>query len=125
MYIIENLSHFVISWLLLKKKLLKIRHVFTIQGEIHTVKGDNQQFFLKIMSLFRLGKTLTFCNTRMSDITEDIYLKIGICIYYPRAMHAIKGDNSKLILKNNPPFSTETFYSLSNTPQHSALSFLI
>ena len=49
----------------------------------------------------RSAKTVTFCN--VSIITEDIYLKFGVCIHYQsilsilRAIHTIKGDNSKCI----------------------------
>ena len=40
------------------------------------------------------AKTLTFCN--ISVITEDIYLKLRICVFtIKRAIHTIKGDNSR------------------------------
>ena len=39
-------------------------------------------FFFRIMPHFQLRKTLTFCN--ISVITEDIYLKLGVCVHYPK-----------------------------------------
>ena len=52
----------------------------------------------------------------ISLITNDIYLKLWICVNYSRAIHIIKGDNSKCIsLPNYAPFSMS--YHLSSTIQ--------
>ena len=54
----------------------------------------------------------------ISVITEDIYLKLKVCVHYPRAVHTIKGDSLKCIFfQNYAPFST--FYPLSSTPLQS------
>ena len=52
----------------------------------HTNRGGNPQNILgTVMPLFRLricAKTWTFCN--ISVITEDIYLKLGLVVYYEK-----------------------------------------
>ena len=51
-------------------------------------------FFFRIMLLFRLRKTLTFCN--ISIITEDIYLKLGICVHCPKSNSYYQGRQFKM-----------------------------
>ena len=64
--------------------------------------------------VFSLQK-LTFCNIFV--ITRDILLKLRACDHY-----SSKGDNSKyFFFQNYVPFSIQTFYPLSNTPQLSVV----
>ena len=46
-------------------------------------------FFSRIMPLSQLRKTLTKCN--ISIITEDIYLKLRVCVHYPKSNHNYEG----------------------------------
>ena len=45
------------------------------------------------MPLFRLRKTLTFCN--ISVITEDISFKRGLCVHYPKSNPSYQGKCKK------------------------------
>ena len=51
-------------------------------------------FILRIMLLFRLRKTVTFCN--ISVITEDIYLKLGVCVNCPNSNPYYQGRQFKM-----------------------------
>ena len=63
-------------------------------------------FFLKNYAPFDLEKTLTFCN--ISVITEDIYLKHGICVHYPKSNTYYQGRQFKIhFFKNYAPFDLE------------------
>ena len=73
-------------------------YVFTIQREIHTIKGDNSRcifFFPELYPFFDLQKTVIF-------VISLLLLKIftwnsGNVSTIQRAIHTIKGDNSKCI----------------------------
>ena len=41
------------------------------------------------------AKTVTFCN--ISVITEDVYLKLGVCVHYPKSNPYYQRDNSEYI----------------------------
>ena len=107
MFIMEKLSHFVISWLLLKIFTRNSEYVFTVQRAIHTIKGDNSKciFFSELCPLLDLEKTLTYCN--ISVINEDIYLKLGAYVHYPRSNLYNQGRQFKMhLFQNCAPFST-------------------
>ena len=60
-----------------------------------TIKGDNwDALFFRIMPLFRLRKTLTFCN--ISVITGYVYLKLGVCVCYPKSKLYYEGRQFKM-----------------------------
>ena len=42
-------------------------------------------FFFRIMPLCRLRRPLTFCTISITGITEDIYLKFGMRVRYPKS----------------------------------------
>ena len=76
--------------------LVITEYVFTVQRAIHTIKGDNSKYiFFRIMPLFRLEKKLTFCN--ISVITKIYILNLEYVFTTQRAVHTIKGGNSKCI----------------------------
>ena len=81
---------------------------------------QNAFFFSELCSFFDLGKTFTFCN--ISVITKDIYMKLSVCIHYPKRNSCYQGRQFKmhfLFFLNLCPFPTYTFYPLSSTLQPS------
>ena len=46
------------------------------------------------MPLFHLRKTLSFCY--ISVITEDIYLKLGVCVHHPKSNPCYQGTQFNL-----------------------------
>ena len=54
-----------------------------------------KKLFRRTMPLFQSIGTLTFCN--ISVFTEDIYLKLRICVYYPKSNLHCQGRQFKCI----------------------------
>ena len=54
-----------------------------------------KKLFRRTMPLFQSIGTLTFCN--ISVFTEDIYLKLRICVYYPKSNLHYQGRQFKCI----------------------------
>ena len=50
------------------------------------------------------AETVTFCN--ISVITEDICLKLGVCIYYPKSNPYYQRRQFEMFFQNYAPFST-------------------
>ena len=56
---------------------------------------QNAFFFFRIMLPFRFRKTLSFGN--ISVITEGIYLKLRVCVPYPKSNPYRQGRQSKML----------------------------
>ena len=66
---------------------------------------ENAFFFFRIMHLFQLRNTLAFCNTPV--INQDIDLKLGVCVHYPKSNPYYQGRQFKMdffFLCNCAPF---------------------
>ena len=61
----------------------------------------------------RRAKTVAFCN--ISVFSEDIYLKLRICVHYPKSNPYYQGRQFNFFLQNYAPFST---YNLLSTIKH-------
>ena len=57
------------------------------------------------------ARTVTFCN--ISAITEDVYLKLGACIHYPKSNPYYQGRQFKMLFffQNYAPFFDVDFLS--------------
>ena len=81
--------------------------------------GQNQRYCYSLVGIgvIIMQKTLTFSN--VSVITEDIYLKLAICVHYAKSNLYYQGRQFKIhfFFQNYAPFSTYTIYPLSSTPQ--------
>ena len=85
--VMQKCWQYLISLLLLKIFTWNSEYVFTFQRAVHTIKGDNLKciFFFRIMPLFRLKHFWHFAiSLNISNITEDIDLKLGLYVYYPK-----------------------------------------
>ena len=51
-------------------------------------------FSPELCPVFDLKKTLTFCY--ISIFTEDMYLKLGVCVYYPKSSPYYQGRQFKM-----------------------------
>ena len=74
-------------------------------------KLAHDSYSMNVYLNFQLGcfrrpaKTLKFCN--ISVITEDVYVKLGICVHYPKSNPYDQGRQFKLhFFQNYAPFST-------------------
>ena len=71
-------------------------YVFIIQGAIHTIEGDiSKCTFFRIMPLFQLKTFLTFCNISLT--MKDIYLKLIVCVRYPKSNPYHPGRQFKML----------------------------
>ena len=106
-YIEQKLWNFVIPLSLLKIFTWNSEYVFAVQRAIHTIKEDNSKcIFSELCRFFDMQKKLTFC--KISIITEDIYLKLRICVFYPKSDPYYQGRQFKILFffQNYAPFST-------------------
>ena len=78
---------------------------------------ENPRYCYSLGSSVISMQKLTFCNISLT--TEDIYLKLRVCLHYPKRNPYYQGRQFKMhfFLHNYAPFSTKTFYLLSSTPQ--------
>ena len=69
-------------------------------------------YFFRIMTLFYSEKNLTFCN--ISVITQDIFLKLGICAHCLKSNPYYQGRQLKMHFIQNyaPFFNLEFLYSM-------------
>ena len=53
------------------------------KSNLYYQRGHSNTQFFRIMPFFLLRKTLTF--RKISVITENIYLILGMCVHYPKS----------------------------------------
>ena len=105
--LIFNWPRFLCTILLCQKSFLKVSSKWLLKNKSDngkllldkTYSGERFRailalLFLRIMALFQLGKILTFCN--ISVITENIYLKLGVCVHYPKSNPYYQGSRFKM-----------------------------
>ena len=56
------------------------------------------------------AKTLTFCN--ISVVTEDIYLKLGVCVHYPKSNLYYQGRQFKMYLYRIMPLFSSSEHNM-------------
>ena len=84
--------HFVISLLF----ILETRSMCSLPKEQFILSRETiQNAFFRIMPHFWLIKTWTFCN--ISVFTEDIYLKLRVCVHFPKSNPYYQGRQFKML----------------------------